>query len=197
MCKYTKGFLLCLLSSSFLYSMASSGTCEESFESSAEQESKVFNGQKDHDLSISEVNKLVNHLDNNVFSVLQRATANQDVAVRLEALEGINKLGVQLIQLVERGLNHSDMEVRREALKLPVGLLYDVIMTKINKINDPHIDVQNQVRQDASALLKNLLPLVDRLSSIQDEQLNQSIVYLRAHALSLQHSVDRIVLKDR
>lgn len=189
MYKYAKNFLLCLLSGSFLCASALSGACEESFEKLPEQGSKVLNSKKDNDLSISEVTKLVNHLENNVFSVLQRATTNQDVTVRLEALEGINKLGVQLIRLVERGLNHSDVEVRREALKTPIGLLYNVIMTNIDKLHDPNVEVQNQARQTAGPFLRNLLHLMNRVSDMQDEKLNQSVAYLRAHVLSLQQWV--------
>ena len=183
MCKYTKIFLLCLLNSSFLYSMASSGACEEGFEKTGQE--RILNDPK-YDLSVSEINRLVNHLENNVFLVLQRATTNQDVTVRLKALEGINNLGVQLVHLVERGLNHSDVEVRREALRVPFKLLYNIIMININKLNDPRTEVQNQIRQNAASLLKILLPLMDRVLGMQDEKMDQSVTALRAHILSLQ-----------
>ena len=184
MCKYIKIFLLCLLNSSFLYSMASSGTCEEGFTKTTKQEVKVLNGQK-YDLSVSQVNEIVNRL-NNVFLALQRATTNQDITVRLEALEEINSLGMRLLQLVERGLNHFDVEVRREALRVPFQLLNNIIMINIDKLSDPRFEVQNQIKRNAASLLQILLPLIDRMSGMQDEKMDQSVTFLRANVLSLQ-----------
>jgi len=196
MCKYLKIFLLlCLLSSASFYASASSGACEESFEKSVvEQGSKVLDGKTNNNLSISEVNELVNHLENNVFVALQRATTNQNIAVRLEALKEINKLGIQLIQLIERVLNHSDVEARQEVLKLPVKLLYNVIITNItniiniNNLQGSHIEMKNQVKQVTIPLLRYLLPLVNK--SMCNKTLNPSVVYLRIHVLSLQMWMD-------
>ena len=193
MCKYAKGFLLCLLSSTFLYSITSSGACKESFElQKLSKQLKVFAIQKEDNLSIQEAKELIDHLENNVFLVLKRATTNEDVNVRQSALKGINRLGGQLIQLVERGLIYSDIEVRRETLTLAFGLLYEVLMTNIGKFrNDLNVEVQNQVKQDSIFLLNNLLPLIDTVLGIPDDKkLNKSAVHLRAHALALRYTVN-------
>ena len=135
---------------------------------------------------------MIDHLENNVFLVLQQATTNEDVNVRQSALKEINNLGGQLVQLVGRGLNYSDIEVRRESLTLVFGLLYEVLMTNISKFrNDLNVEVQNQVKPDSIFLLNNLLPLIDTVLDIPDDKkLNKSAAHLRAHALALRYTVN-------
>lgn len=135
---------------------------------------------------------MIDHLENNVFLVLQQATTNEDVNVRQSALKEINNLGGQLVQLVGRGLNYSDIEVRRESLTLVFGLLYEVLMTNISKFrNDLNVEVQNQVKQDSIFLLNNLLPLIDTVLDIPDDKkLNKSAAHLRAHVLALRYTVN-------
>ncbi len=190
--KFARWILLFLLNSSFLYLVPLAKACEKSFQSQKDFKriSKTFNGQNSYSLKSDQAaKKFADDLQNNVFPFLERATTDQDVNVRLEALKGITQLSSQAFILVEKALNHSNKDVRQEALAVPLWLLHHVTIITLNKMRDPDVEVRNQAGQFVVFFQNGTLPLIEKAASIavdtQDTQLKQDVIRFKAYVLSL------------